>query len=204
MKHKLVRGIGINDADYVVQPTIMGKKVWCPFYRAWHGMIERCYSEKLHQNHPTYIGCSACEEWLTFSNFKRWMIQQDWEGKCLDKDLLFVGNKMYSPYTCIFVVQSLNKLLTDCTNKKGSFPLGVSQRKDRGGFQAQVRLKGKQVHLGYFCSTESAHKAWQAAKLRCIYCAIEGQIDKRLKDALLMRCCQLKFDLDNALETIQV
>ena len=114
MKPKiLVCGVGINDADYVVKKFetigyVDGKRkrklVWtCPYHRAWESMLKRCYSAKYQERQPTYKGCTVSDDWLTFSNFRAWMIAQDWEGKHLDKDLLFEGNKIYSTETCVFV-----------------------------------------------------------------------------------------------------
>lgn len=54
----LVRGFGINDADYNVYITGSGdngkrKVIWvCPFYRKWIHMLERCYDQKLHNKFP--------------------------------------------------------------------------------------------------------------------------------------------------------
>src|SRR5690554_513591 len=102
---KLVHGVGVNDADYVIQKWeefgyVDGKRkrklVWrCPYYGVWVRMLERCYSAKTQDRRPTYKGCSVSEEWLTFSTFKDWMKTQKWEGLQLDKDLLFEGNKVY-------------------------------------------------------------------------------------------------------------
>ena len=84
---KLVFGIGVNNADYVVQKWetvgyVDGKRkrklVWeCPFYRTWKNMLMRCYSTKFQERRPTYKGCSVSEEWKTFSNFRAWMEKQD-------------------------------------------------------------------------------------------------------------------------------
>ena len=111
-----VYGVGTNDAGYAIQvmESVRGANgkpkqriIWfCPFYRRWVHMLERCYSERYQEKKPTYIGCTVCEEWLRFSNFKSWMETQDWEGKHLDKDLLVEGNKIYSPDTCILVYLS--------------------------------------------------------------------------------------------------
>ena len=57
-KKRLVYGVGINDADYVVQPTENGKTKMCIYYQTWKNMLRRCYSER----EPTYIGCFATPE----------------------------------------------------------------------------------------------------------------------------------------------
>ena len=46
------------------------------------------------------------------------MVQQNSEGRYLDKDILVRGNKLYSPDTCLFVPQEINNLLT-VQNKRG-------------------------------------------------------------------------------------
>lgn len=77
-KKRYVYGIAYNDADYSVykREYVDGKIkiIWtCPFYRKWKNMLKRCYSKKELEKHPTYLECLVCSEWLTFSNFKRWM-----------------------------------------------------------------------------------------------------------------------------------
>ena len=168
---KLIYGIGINDADYVVtqhaKENNKYKMVWrCPLYRAWRSMIKRCYSDKYHQTHPTYIGCSVCDEWLTFSNFKSWMKKQDWERKHMDKDLLIQGNKIYSPETCLFVDAKINTFVTDSGAIRGECMIGVSWKQDRNKFQSQCRnpFTGKKEFLGYFRDELEAHLAWKAKK----------------------------------------
>ncbi len=108
-KRSGVCGIGINDADYKVLPRVNGKQLICPYYQRWVSMIKRCYSEKTQERQPTYKGCTVCDEWLTFSNFKVWMEKQDWRGKQLDKDVIMSGNKVYSPDYCSFITQKENK-----------------------------------------------------------------------------------------------
>ena len=73
MKRKLVCGIGINDADYPVQPSIYGKQVVCIYYQTWKDILNRCYSEKRLKVSPAYRGCEVSEEWKKFSNFRKWM-----------------------------------------------------------------------------------------------------------------------------------
>ena len=54
--------VGINDADYMVNPRIEGKAVLCPFYKTWSGMLRRCYYEDSQKRNPTYQGCSVVKE----------------------------------------------------------------------------------------------------------------------------------------------
>jgi hypothetical protein len=168
---KLVRGVGINDADYVVQVFktigyLGGKKrklVWvCPFYGRWMSMLTRCYSENYQSKYPSYKGCSVVREWLTFSNFKSWMELQDWEGKQLDKDILFPGNKIYGPDTCVFVDARVNSFIIERAADRGEWPIGVCFDKSRGKYVATCSsvVTGKVKVLGHFKTPEEAHQAW--------------------------------------------
>ena len=153
---KLVYGVGVNDADYMVNVSTDIKTLHCPFYERWKQMLRRCYSEKYQAKQPTYIGCSVCDDWLAFSNFKVWMIDQDWVGKHLDKDILVQGNKVYSPLTCVFVSQSVNNILSENKLTRGGTRQGVCFHKPMGKFLAKINIHGKKTHIGYFSSEEDA------------------------------------------------
>ena len=195
-KNRKVQGVGINDADYGVtkHEKINGKcvQVWvCPFYETWKSMIERCYSEKFKSKLPSYVGCSACDEWLTFSNFKAWMETQDWEGKHLDKDLLKEGNKVYCPEYCIFVDGKINTFVTDSGNTRGEYMIGVYWNKPRGKFMAQCNnpFTGKREYLGLFTDELEAHLVWKARKHQhaCALADSEYCTDSRLAESLSVR-----------------
>lgn len=186
-------GVGINDADYNISKSVVvggGKyrQVWiCPFYSAWRNMLQRCYSEKLHQKYPTYKGCSVSEEWLLFSSFRKWMEEQEWEGLQLDKDVLFVGNKVYSEETCVFVTRQVNNFLTDSGKSRGESPVGVSWDKKKNKLMANVSnpFTGKQDRLGYFDCPHEAHKAWLAKKLEHAYALAAIQTNPLVAIALI-------------------
>lgn len=190
---KLVHGVGLNDADYAVTPIVNGKRNRCRFYRTWESMLNRCYSAKYQAKQPTYIGCYVCDEWLTFSNFKKWMEQQDWQGKELDKDLLFVGNKIYSPDTCVFVDKKTNSFANDHGAARGEWPIGVSFHKHVGKFSAQCgnQITEKREHLGYFTCPNEAHKAWKKRKHELACQLADLQNDERVADALRTRYLRL-------------
>lgn len=60
---RLVHGIGVNDADYVVQPSVNGKTIWCPFYQRWKCILQRCYSAIRQETHPAYKNVYVADEW---------------------------------------------------------------------------------------------------------------------------------------------
>lgn len=196
---RLLQGVGLNDADYAVQRFIRvnGKLVqqWiCPFYRTWSHMIQRCYSGKLHSTRPTYERCYVCDEWLIFSRFRDWMIGQDWNGMELDKDIIFQGNRVYSPETCVFVESKLNCFLCDAGTIRGKWPLGVCFKKSSSKFMSQCcnPFSGRREFLGYFHDPESAHEAWRSRKHQHAMRYADMQTDPRIADALRSRYAQKK------------
>ena len=167
---RLICGVGVNDADYIITKTHLenGKSIvdWkCPYYTKWSHMIERVYSKS--GRYPiTYAGCSVCDEWLTFSNFRKWMVTQDWEGKCLDKDLLVYKNRIYGPETCIFVSADINNFINENRSRQGQYPIGVKYVDGvKHPYVAQIRDNKKKRHLGGFDNPTDAHYAWKVAKL---------------------------------------
>ena len=195
-RNKLIHGVGINDADYNVyeHETVDGKDkiVWvCPFYSTWKRMLERCYSEKCQLKNPTYIGCSVCEEWFTFSKFKSWMEEQEWQGKQLDKDLLIEGNKVYCPEYCIFVDHKINSFVTNRGNDRGECMIGVSWYKRDSKFVSRCNnpFTSKNEFLGRFTNELEAHLTWKKRKheLACLLADSELVSDPRLAEALKTR-----------------
>ena len=186
MKRNLLYGVGINDAHYVVYPTINGKRVMCPFYAKWKHMLERCYWSKKQLLHPSYRGCSVVEEWHTFSNFKVWMQTQDWEGKELDKDLKVFGNKVYGPDTCVFVTRQLNNLFTD-HGGRGPHKQCVYKHGRGGMYGAQISRYGKQKEIGYYDNEESAYECYKKARREYLIEVANKQKDARLVNALMQR-----------------
>ncbi|AGG58167.1 hypothetical protein VPDG_00005 [Vibrio phage henriette 12B8] len=174
-------GVAVNDADYLTEVSeyIDGRKktVWiCPAYGAWREMIKRCYSRNFQVRCPTYVGCSVCDEWLTFSKFKMWFDKNHTVGYQLDKDLLVHTNKEYSPHACIYVPQSLNILLNCNENARGEYPQGVSYHTS-GKYMSRVSINGKQKHLGKFKTVTEASEAYKKAKLEYVTNELIGYVD---------------------------
>lgn len=102
-----VFGVGVNDCYEFIRT---GDKIRSS-YQSWVNMLQRCYSIAWHKRHPTYIGCQVCDEWLYYSNFKRWSDENYRDGYELDKDILAKKAKLYSPVTCVFVPHYINSLV---------------------------------------------------------------------------------------------
>ena len=196
---KLIYGVGVNDLPYRVQvweelPKNGGKRIRksvfiCKYYTAWKHMIERCYSKKFLESYPSYIGTSDCSEWLYATEFKKWMEQQDWSGKCLDKDIIAPGSKLYSPDTCAFVLPATNTFVIACDASRGDYPIGVDFYKRTGKYRASCRnpFTGKVEYLGYYSTTEEAHEGWRKRKHDLAQLVAATESDPRVVEALKKR-----------------
>lgn len=176
----MIYSVGINDHhEPVTLRDASGKQTWvCPIYTMWRMMLRRCYSQKCQDSNPTYIGCTVDENWFLFSNFRKWIISQDWENKVLDKDVIKDGNKVYGPSTCMLICDDLNRFFYD-KRRNGNLPIGVSE--DRSG-RYRVMLGGndKRVNVGTFDTVEEAFNHWSHYKtieLRRFYQSYQSEMD---------------------------
>lgn len=135
-------------------------------YLKWHDMIHRCYNAKFHERQPQYEGCTVCTEWLNYSNFKVWYDQNKIPGMILDldKDILFKGNKEYSPSTVAFVPHEINTLFVNRKKNRGNLPIGVNFDKDKGKYRAEMQFMGRLKKLGTFGNAESAFARYKEYK----------------------------------------
>lgn len=186
----LIYGVGTNDADYPVYWKESGKTVRCPFYIKWQDMIRRCHDKKFQEKWYTYKDCTVSDEWLSFSAFKNWMYQQDWEGNHLDKDILKRGNKHYSAEYCAFVDSRTNHLFLDNPRKRGKYPIGVTKNWNR--YSALCNDGRKQNRIGTYDTPEEAHQAWRIEKARVICLVAKDQADLRVRKALEDRAVELR------------
>lgn len=199
--YKLVRGIGVNDADYdVVKFTYRDDgsryKSWeCPFYRDWTNMLTRCtsedgkYSYEYAPNHNSqYTKCSCHPDWLYFSKFRSWVITQEWEGNHLDKDLIGDGT-YYSPDTCVYIPASINSSLTRGTGSKGTLAFGVAYSwSKKKPYQSSVQSSSIVIRkIKTFHTELEAHKYWIEGKIEALNLLVikfECVSDKRILNGL--------------------
>lgn len=195
-KKRLMYGVGLNDADYPTQTfyteVVDGKSVIrttdvCPYFERWRGMLYRCYNEKRLKKHATYTDVTVCKEWLTFSNFRAWMEQQDWEGKHLDKDLLVEGNRVYGPEFCCFISNRLNSFIMYKDTKDGKLVGGSLRCNGRWFGTVSNPFTGKYEVTGTWDTLEIAHNEWRKRKTKMIDMFVElenisKEIETRLRE----------------------
>ena len=195
-QRSLICGVGINDADYPIYVTknklVNGKNIiiskWeCHFYSVWRNMLLRCYNKKYQERNRNYIGAAVCDSWLNFSNFRQWMITQDYEGKHLDKDLL--SGILYSPETCLFIDARVNYFIRDSVTR--SYPKalnGAAFDKSRNKWISNCsKAMGGVARLGRFNTELEAHLAWKAEKLKQAKILAGTLDDNRVAELLVAR-----------------
>lgn len=176
--------VGVAIADI---PKSDNKKA----YDVWYDMIFRCYSPIARRTHPTYRDCSVCDEWLILSNFVSWHNDNYVSGYSIDKDIIKIGNKEYSPESCCYVPKIINSM-TARTNMAVSNSLtGASFNSGRDAWQSGCRnpLTKKNEYLGLFSSEVLAHKAWAKRKseIAIEVCESIPTLDKKIVDAIRSR-----------------
>lgn len=180
----LVYGKGILDVNFSCKKDSVTAKA----YKVYGSMLGRCYDESHRVYAITYKDCTVCDEWLRFSNFKKWFDENYVEGYALDKDILVKGNKVYSPETCCFVPREINSLLTNRRNHRNG-TIGSYKTKS-GKFIVHCNKYGKPNLVGFFTSEKEAFDAYKKTKESYIKDVAkkyynEGKITERVYDALM-------------------
>ena len=160
-------------------------------------MLLRCYDEKYHEKYPTYKNCKVCEEWHNYTNFGDWFVDNYYEIEgqkmCLDKDILYKGNKVYSPNTCVFVPNNINVLFVKGNKMRGDYPIGVDYNKINGKFRVRCSIydfkenKNKSKHLGYYNTPEDAFETYKQFKeqyIKEVADYYKNLIPRKLSDVL--------------------
>jgi len=183
---KLVAGVGVNDANYpVVRFEMVGgkrKRVWiCHYYQTWMNMLNRVYST--YPSNEVYRGnIAVCDEWLTFSIFKRWMESQDWADKQLDKDLKL--GREYSPANCVFVSSDVNMFCRTFDKQSNTSIPGIIKYKT--GYSARTTANG--IKYKTFVDTiEEAKQYLQSIRLSWVESLPDTKEVKELLRAYILR-----------------
>lgn len=132
--------------------------------------------------------------WHNYQNFAQWFNENryDVEGRLhIDKDILYPGNKIYCPDTCLLVPQRINMLFLNKSNKRG-FPNGIYTTKS--GKYSVVYCGEK---LGTYKTLNDAYCVYaDAKKMAIIRIAKEYReiIPEKLYNALLKY--EVRIDID--------
>lgn len=130
-------------------------------YNVWHDMIRRCYSEKSKEKFQAYFHiCMVSKLWHNYQNFAEWFNENKYEvdGRLhIDKDILYPGNKIYCPDTCLLVPQRINMLFLNKPNKRG-LPNGIVRYSDK------YLVKYNGVEYGYRNTLEDAFELYARVK----------------------------------------
>ena len=173
-------------------------------YNIWHNMLRRCYDPKSHKEHPTYKGCAVEEFLLNFQHMGEWINENYYkipgEKMCLDKDILYKGNKIYSRETCIFVPSRINTLFIKCNKSRGKDPIGVSDLPS-GNYRVFCSDGyGKQIDLGTYKTKGEAFQVYKNYKEKVIKEVIdsyEGKIPEPFYSRLREAMYNYKVEIDD-------
>ena len=158
-------------------------------------MLKRVFYEKtLHSTHKCYENVSIFKDWLNFSSFKIWFDENEYyakKGWSLDKDLMSRHlnlDKTYSPTTCCFLPDEINKALVVQKRTVYDLPIGVSIS-NSGKFVVKFRRNGEKLkHIGTFDSIEDAFLAYKREKeawLKFLANKYKSELDPRAYEALI-------------------
>lgn len=190
---KPVEGVGINDVEFACQPIINGKRIRLKAYSCWVDLLKRAFNAAEKERYPTYLNTTVSEDWVVFSNFLSWFNKNYSAGMVLDKDLILRGNKIYSQDTCLFIPAEINGFLA--VTNKSTLPVGVSTNGNK--FGSRIRKENELKFLGNFNTPESAHMAWQLAKIE----HAKELMNKYSLPQLQLVIDRLQNDYDNGLIT---
>lgn len=139
-------------------------------YSVWASMMRRCYSDRDRAMFPAYKNCTVHPDWHNFQVFAEWYTNHKYYGLdyCLDKDLLDIGNTIYSEEKCTLVPHLINTILLNVKSRRGNLPQGVYFDKANNKYKSQISIGSKVVSLGRFKDLEDAVAAYKEAKERYV------------------------------------
>ncbi len=186
----------------------------------YRGMMVRCNPLDKTGSLSSYEGCSSL--FRDFQEFTEWCQTQygymyrEENGKFwqLDKDLYSIGNRLYSPETCLFVPQRINCLFTNQRQKKYDLPLGIiykvktdvmTKERSRPYESRCNNSKGRQLSGGFYADPIEAHFSYLTMKIKVVEGIImEGDFadHKKLLGFLECRIDNLKQHLNNKIQLL--
>lgn len=159
-----------GEGCYPVSYYRKGVKRSTPAYEVWRSKLKNIYGSS--KSSHLYTDVTFCKEWLNYQNFAKWFYEQVklyGKGGSVDKDLLFLGNREYSPHTCVYIPQAVNSLFTGASGNIS----GVHFCNNKKKWVAQIQNgllgsngKKRQTFLGMYIDKSLADKAYYEAKVK--------------------------------------
>ena len=178
-----VFGVGIKDSDI----HCLDKR-----YILWSSILRRSYSEVYQKEKPTYKPVTVCDRWKRLSNFAEDIVNIPFFEKSktdnyqLDKDILMIGNNIYSPETVCFIPSEINSFFSNVKSNKG-LPSGISWNEKLSKYVVVCRSYPKVGHVGCYEDLETAKCAYikaKSEKLKHLLEKYHGMIDERVYTTL--------------------
>ena len=122
------------------------------------------------------------------------------EKMCLDKDIVYKGNKVYSRETCIFVPQRINKLFVKSDKARGDNPIGTTPNLCGNYIVRCGNGYGKYIYLGTYHTEEEAFRVYKQYKEKVIKEVIdsyEGIIPELYYSKLKTAMYNYKVEIDD-------
>ena len=176
-------------------------------YIVWHGMMQRCYDKEFHKTNQSYVDCLVCEEWHNFQNFAKWFDDNYYEVNneimCLDKDILYKGNKIYSPETCIFVPRRINQLFVKgAKERRNNLPIGVKFHKGMNKLIVSCSIfeNNQKIlkHLGYFDINQEEQAFYCYKNFKETYIKkVANQYKNSIPDELYQAMCEYEVSIND-------
>lgn len=159
---KKVRGIGIiGEGQYPVKYVRQGVVKYTLAFETWLTRLKSVVSVNYKKRRKGFKGVEVAEEWLNYQNFAKWFYEQVklyGKGGVVDKDLLFLGNKVYSPTTCCYIPQAINALFSMKSDTKGFYL-------KKGKYSVSVNIDGVRKYIGSYDDEDSAKIVYFQTKL---------------------------------------
>lgn len=183
--NNIIFGAGIKDVE---KPS---RKL----YARWMGLLRRTDGRDPNwKDYRLYKDCTLHPDWLYLSKFIDWVTSWDnWEMKCIDKDIKYPGNRMYGPDTCIMVSKVINNFFVEPPKRSpetAHLPQGVyystpcqNQNKNTP-YRAFTRLDGRQIWGGRYATVEAAQQSYRKVKFGALEVLIEREQCPKVKKIL--------------------
>lgn len=160
MESTAKRGLKAESAGFnlAVEPAYIAFK---REYKSWASMKQRCLNPRCAKyKYYGGRGIGFCDRWQVFDNFLQDMGQRP-PHTTLDR---INTNGNYEPSNCRWATGTEQNLNTRLNSRNKTGVTGVSYNNKRKRWHSRIQVYGKEIHLGYFKTSEEAKLAREQAQ----------------------------------------